>query len=169
LKVNNSYIIIFIIIFSGILFSHCKKYQEDDVLIQWKKPEKRLIKFGPWVFEKLTVDGVDKSIEFKADSAYFDKIEFRKREKNESQYISNVKIIRTNLHTENGLFEIINDAEILKIGIIPDLPNETDFHNYGVIFISDYTNWNIIKLTKNSLKLKANYNSSEYILELKPE
>jgi len=154
----------YFIIISGLLFSQCKKYEEDNVLIQWRKPEKRLIKFGPWVFEKLTVDGVDKSIEFRADSAYFDKIEFR----NHEEHSTDIRINRSNSNLyERGLYKIIESNTILNISAFSN--TVSDIVNFGPIFNQVPVNWEILRLTKKGIKLKTNFNSSEYILELKPE
>src|SRR3990167_7244191 len=101
---NNSLILLFLITISSLFFSECKKYPEDDVWIQCKRPEKRLIKYGPWVLDKLTIAGVDKSDEFRSDSAYFDNMEFLDHE----EYSTDLKINRTIQRDEIGSYSLIN-------------------------------------------------------------
>src|SRR5687768_10626221 len=95
-------IILLVVFFASGINSGCKKYPEDDVFIQWKSPEKRLVKYGPWVFDKLTVDGVDRSVEFRTDSAYFERIEFKMHEGYEIDF----EVTRSNNFDEIGLYEL---------------------------------------------------------------
>lgn len=158
-------IIGFSIICSGLFLSQCKKYPEDDVLIQWKRPEKRLIKYGPWVFEKLTVDGIDKSAEFRADSAYFNRIEFWAAPNSLSQ---NLTIYETNGYPyAYGIYDFSEDSKILKLSVYSIWV--TELVHFGPIFRQPQTEWKILRMSKKGVTLQTNFNSSEYILELKSQ
>jgi hypothetical protein len=160
---KHSHLFIFLLLFTGVFFSECKKYPEDDVFIQWRRPEKRLIKYGPWVFDKLTVDGVDKSEEFRADSAYFDRLEFYHTEEN----LQIININRfDNRFDEPGRYKLIDKNKTLSLRALTTYLNGSDYKNYGPIFSSQEVNWEILKLSKNGLTLKVIYNSSEFILRL---
>lgn len=165
IKLKNNFLIFLLSIFGcSLFFAECKKYVEDDVWIQWKRPEKRLVKYGPWVFDKLTVDGVDKSDEFRNDSAYFDNIEFLEH----SEYSTDLNINRTLQRDEIGSYSLIN-KEFLRITALPALPNEGDFHNYGPLFKTTGQDWEILALSKKRLILKTEFNSIEYKIELIPQ
>jgi hypothetical protein len=161
---KHSHLFIFLLLFTGVFFSECKKYPEDDVFIQCRRPEKRLIKYGPWVFDKLTVDGVDKSAEFRADSAYFDRIDFLEH----AEYSTDFKVYRTFQRSEKGSFLLI-DKIILSIIVLPALPNDGDFHNYGPIFKTSAVEWEILRLSKKGMTLKTNYSNSVFVLYMIPE
>ena len=162
---KQSHLFIFLLLFTGVFFSECKKYPEDDVFIQCRRPEKRLIKYGPWVFDKLTVDGVDKSAEFRADSAYFDRMEFIEPESDGP----NLGIYHNNDLNEIARFKLIENDEILRIEVIPSLPNESNYPDYGPIFIGNRVHWNILRLSKKGLIIETTFNGQVYKLELKPE
>lgn len=162
MKSNRIFIQIFFLLFSSLFFAECKKYEEDDVFIQWKRPEKRLLKYGPWVFEKLTVDGVDKSAEFRLDSAYFDKIEFKEHQPG----ATDIALTRNFNFDEIGKYEFVNKKKKLSIRMLTTYLNGTDYHNYGPLFKSISVEWEIIKLTKNNLKLSSEFNGSIYIIEM---
>jgi hypothetical protein len=149
------------------MFSQCKKYSEDDVFIQWKKPEKRLLKYGPWVFEKLTVDGVDKSEEFKLDTAYFDYIKFYESELENGPSLSIER--SSGYHSEFGVFELKNENSELELGVVNSYINHSDYHNYGPLFISGITTWKILRLSKKGMTIKCEFNGSEYKLYLKSD
>jgi hypothetical protein len=155
-------------IFLGVVYTFgCKKYPEDDVFMQWKKPEKRLMKYGPWIFDKLTVDGVDKSAEFKLDTAYFNEIRFIEPALENGPTLG---IDRPEgFHDEFGGFELLNKNSELELGIVSSYINHSDYHNYGPLFVSGITVWKILRLSKKGLTLSVEYNSSEYILYLKTE
>ena len=155
------HLFIFLLVFTGVFFSECKKYPEDDVFIQWRRPEKRLIKYGPWVFDKLTVDDVDKSAEFRADSAYFEKIEFRKRE----GYYPNFRVYRFGFINERAIFKLVEKDEYLRLDVTP---NTSDYVDYGPIFKDAPTEWKILRLSKKGLIIETTFNGQIYKLELKP-
>lgn len=66
-------LLILICVFS--VFSQCTKF-EDGRNFSFRSVDRRLEKFSPWIFEKLEVDGVDKSAEFRADSSFFLELRF---------------------------------------------------------------------------------------------
>lgn len=155
---------IFIIIVAGIFLSNCNKF-EDGRNLSIRSVDGRLIKGSPWIFEKLEVDGIDKSDEFRSDSAYFDELIFS--ESNEVGYGTDVRITRSENFEEIGRHYLINKNKIIKIGILPIYLNGTDFHNYGPIFLDDYIEWRITRITMNELQIKTTFIGKEYKLFLK--
>jgi hypothetical protein len=154
--IGKKYFFFISLILAGIFFSQCKKYSEDDVFIQWKKPEKRLIKYGPWEFEKLEVDGVDKSAEFRLDSAFCPNIFFSILE----DYIT------PDLHAGNilGTYSLVEDKSTIVLSVYPNINKQGSY-----FFFYQDTSWEILRLSKKGMTLKTNYNSSEYKLYLKSD
>jgi hypothetical protein len=148
-----------------IFFSECKKYDDDDVFIQWKRPEKRLIKFSPWKFDKLMVNGIDKSEEFRSDSAFFYEISFS--EPKQIGYGTDVFIYRFTGFDEVGRHTLTDKNKNLSLGILNSYINHSDYPNYGPVFSAEYIEWEILRMSKKGMTLKTNYHSSEYILYLK--
>lgn len=162
---NKHSLFIFLLLFTGVFFSECKKYPEDDVFIQWRRPEKRLIKYGPWVFDKLTVDGVDKSAEFRADSAYFRQIRFYEPE---IEFGTSLSIDRVaGYHSEYGVFELVGDNKEIIFNVVNSYINHSDYNNFGPLFVSGGTNWEILRLSKKGMTIKTTYQNSTYVLSLK--
>lgn len=154
-------ILISIVCFS---LTNCKKF-EDGNNFSIRTVEGRLIKGSPWVFEKLEVDGVDKSDEFRLDSAYFDELRFS--EPTEIGYGTDFRAVRNNNFEEIGIHQLTNHNKIIKIGVLSTYINESDFHNYGPIFKATMIEWNISRLSMNQLQMKTTFNGLEYKLFLK--
>jgi hypothetical protein len=162
---NKLFAFIFLLLFTGVFFSECKKYPEDDVFIQCRRPEKRLIKYGPWVFDKLTVDGVDKSAEFRADSAYFRQIRFYEPE---IEFGTSLSIDRiAGYHSEYGVFEVVNNNKEIILNVSNSYINHSDYKNFGPLFVSGGTNCEILRLSKKGMTLKTFYHGLTYVLSLK--
>lgn len=141
------------------LITGCKKYPEDDVFIQWKKPEKRLIKWSPWTFESLKENDVDISNNYKNDSAYVSEISFNKRETS-----SDVPVSVVNNYASHGGYVLSNDDNNIVIGV-------TDFYNNtpGIFYFlfTDEINWEIRELDKKRFILEGTYQNKKYRLTYK--
>lgn len=141
---------------SCLFFTECKKYDEDDIWIQWKRPEKRLIKYGPWVFDKLTVDGVDKSDEFRGDSAFIALYRFSEPDPINMSATSMYELIPCD-------YKLIDNNNKIQIQEIYQNPT------YGQYYLLLENNtWIIKRLSKNGFIIETEINGKNYRLELIP-
>lgn len=150
------------------LMPSCKRF-EDGNNFSIRTVKGRLVKGSPWVFEKLEVDGIDKSDEFRADSAYFDIIRFNNLDDlmGDDDY-SFVTI--SEFCYSSGQFEL-EYSNHLKVAVVENggcnpyyLPT---YYDYGPIFLNIKIDWEITRISMKELQLKTTYTDKEYKLYLK--
>lgn len=146
------------------LLPTCKRF-EDGNNFSIRTVKGRLVKGSPWVFEKLEVDGVDKSEEFRADSAYFDVLIFNDISPRVNDEFSFEE--SSNHCYSTGKFELFSKNKMriyaLENGCGPGLT----YYDYGPIFLDIWIEWEITRLSMNELQMKTKFNGLEYKLFLK--
>lgn len=149
---------IFLIFFGFLLLSGCKKYPEDDVFMQWKRPEKRLINGSPWTFSKLFENDLDISTMYQNDSSYVKEIQFWRKE--EFYSVNLTGVCGSCGFSPIGGYDFGSKNKYLKLRLtyIPD------FGNYGFIY-NNQIEWKIRSIDKEDLILEAEFNGKSYRIE----
>jgi hypothetical protein len=155
----------FIVGLTLIFIPSCKRF-EDGNNFSIRTVKGRLVKGSPWVFEKLEVDGIDKSDEFRADSSYFDLLRFNKVSSRVSDEFSFATV--SSICYSTGNFELFSKNKMriyaLENGCVT---GEFDHFFYGPIFRDFWIEWEITRLSMNELQMKTKFNGLVYKLFLK--
>jgi hypothetical protein len=148
-----------------LIINGCNKF-EDGNNFSIRTVKGRLVKGSPWIFEKLEVDGVDKSAEFRADSSYFDYLNFNKVHRLVTDEFSFEEVSYNCYSTGN--FELFEENKIqifaLENGCVS---GEFDHYQYGPIFRDFWVVWIITRLSMDELQMKTVFGGIEYKLFLK--
>lgn len=152
----------------GIFFSQCSKF-EDGRSWSIRSVKGRLVKGSPWVFEKLEVDGVDKSSEFRADSSFVNSLHFNDPTKSRTSDEFSLSA-QSNICSLYGNFKYKKPNKI-EISLLEDggCSTSPDFDDYyfGPIFRSFWIEWEITRLTMKEIQMKTSFQNQEYKLYLK--
>jgi hypothetical protein len=148
----------------------CKRF-EDGNNFSIRTVKGRLVKGSPWVFEKLEVDGIDKSDEFRADSAYFDEINFINTEDLMGSEDYSFETVSEFCYSA-GQFILENGNHIQLCAVENGGCNpyyRPTYYDYGPIFLHTYIDWEITRITMKELQIKTTYFYKEYKLYLKSQ
>ena len=145
---NFKYLLILLLILTVV--AGCKKYPDDDVLIQWHKPEKRIV--GTYYIKSFTVNEIDSTAI--ADSMLFGGgIAFSTPGEH---LLYAMRVSSGPLTVAEGNYEFTDKKKKLRIGMAL-----YSGRNVEAFLSQDKIYWDIEELTKNTLKLKTVYNDLE--------
>lgn len=111
-----------------------------------------------WEFKQFFINGVDSTSTRSSCLLSYPKFKFVSILFSTNEF-SNID----NNGCGKGEYRVINKKNQIVFGPLSKLPGSS---NAGIFYFEKYTIWDIIELT-DEMKLKTNYNSTEYILIMK--
>lgn len=139
----------------------CNKYAEDDVFLQIKRPEKRLLDGSPWTFRRLYENDIDISSIYKNDSAYVKSISFIGGQDLQYPNSPTLSFVCPTCQSGGyGSYKIYDKNRYLKFGA---------HFGYGPVtyfqFIYNETEWRIRAIDVEDFIIECNYNNNKYRIE----
>jgi hypothetical protein len=143
------------------IMQQCKKYPEDDVVIQWHRVKKRIIGLG-WDPYEFLINGVDSFSVLKTDTAY---CRYIFSDANDGANLPGLVII-SKIDTIGlyGSWYLIDKKKKIKI-MAPYDPSGR--YVYGPYGFSGELDWTIKKLVDEEMWLEIDFQQKNYLVKFK--